>query len=90
MATHPTPPCKQKVGLFCTKHGGPPIDIWYDCDDCGAEAFEWAQQHGFEYCVSPYIQREGTDNGAWVTQHKDRWKYISHEAKAEKKASQLD
>ena len=56
--------------LFCTKHGGSSIDVWYDCEGCLGESDEWAVAHGFDQCVSPYIKREGTDNGQWVRERR--------------------
>ena len=63
--------------LFCFEHGGSSIDVWYDCQSCEKEAFEWADKHGYTQCVSPYIQRSGTDNGAWVTANAGRWRVLS-------------
>lgn len=61
--------------LYCTEHGSPakPIDAWYDCGGCLNESNIWGEVNGYTYCVSPYITREGTYNGVWVTAHKQRW-----------------
>ncbi len=59
--------------MVCVKHRRFPVDVWYDCDECASEAHEWAGAHGFRQCVSPHIRRDGSDNGAWVTENAERW-----------------
>ena len=59
--------------LFCTAHSTRGIDVWYDCVFCLDESHDWARRHNFTQCVSPYIQREGTDKGEWVRAHAGRW-----------------
>ena len=58
--------------MWCTKHGRR-IDVWYDCRGCLRESDIWARANGYLQCVSPHIEREGTDNGLWVTAHEERW-----------------
>ena len=65
--------------MQCRQHEYGPIDVWYDCAQCLQESQDWARTNGFEYCVSPYIQREGTDNGRWVTENQDRWQPVAEE-----------
>ena len=62
--------------MWCSLHGAT-IDIWYDCPECLAESDLWARAHGYEQCVSPYITRAGTDNGAWVQLNHSRWRCCS-------------
>ena len=69
---------KFKTDLFCTEHGGVPIDVWYDCAECWEEAEKWAKSNGFTQCVSPHVSREGTDNGKWVNLNNGRWQYIEY------------
>ena len=66
--------------LFCLEHGGRPIDVWYDCEHCLEEAAEWATAKGFTQCVSPYITREGSDNGEWVKSKQARWQMLEWQA----------
>ncbi len=58
--------------LVCREHGTE-IDVWYDCSSCLEESQEWAGMWGYDYCVSPHIQRKGTHEGRWVTAHTGRW-----------------
>ena len=58
--------------MWCTKHERV-IDTWYDCERCLRDSQKWAVGNGYEACVSPHIEREGTDNGLWVTNHADTW-----------------
>ena len=67
-----------KTALFCLEHGGNPIDVWYDCQECCDESCAWADSNGFNQCVSPYISREGTDNGKWVNLNSSRWQYMEY------------
>ncbi len=59
--------------LWCREHGYGPIDVWYDCASCLAESQNWADKCGFQYCVSPSLERKGTDCGCWVLRNQDRW-----------------
>ena len=43
--------------LWCRKHAYGPIDVWYDCTACLKESQQWADKCGFDYCVSPSIER---------------------------------
>ena len=62
----------RKKKMRCLLHDTS-IDVWYDCQPCLAESQLWAHANGFEQCVSPYIRREGTDNGQWVRENLSRW-----------------
>ena len=59
--------------MRCLLHDTSSLDVWYDCPGCLEESQLWAHENGFEQCVSPYIQREGTDNGKWVRENLSRW-----------------
>ena len=59
--------------LSCRKHAHGPIDVWYDCPACLKEPNQWADKCGFDYCVSPSIERRGTDCGYWVLRNQGRW-----------------
>jgi len=67
-----------KTALFCLEHGSKPIDVWYDCQECHDESCAWADSNGFNQCVSPYISREGTDNGKWVNLNSNRWQNMEY------------
>ena len=70
---------RARAAMQCRQHEYGPIDVWYDCAQCLQESQDWARTNGFEYCVSPYVQRHGTDNGRWVTENQDRWQPVAEE-----------
>lgn len=80
---HVTSKCERHV--FCEEHDFGPIDVWYDCDKCREDSCAWAAQHGYEECVSTYIKRKGSDNGAWVTANSHRRRACVQSTRGEEK-----